>query len=266
MNASFNLFLDNKNVVLDGTIVVGGVKRGPLSCTQTVAALKGQQLSSALLKTALPVLLSECTPGPDPPQTTFVIESAAYRQTLSATLFYRYVLANWFSPSSLPPRLQSGAAAFARPISSGVQVFTSDASEAPVSYPIPKLSGLLQAAGEARYSNDMPLLADTLFAAYVTSTCASAKLVSIDASAALEVAGVAAFLSARSIAQAGGVSTSFCVTMQTYFYFSILLTHRHSAHLFRFVWHVPGRRRGVCQRRSWVRFVLRVRQMITDAR
>jgi xanthine dehydrogenase/oxidase len=207
VNASFNIFVDSKNRVTDGTIVVGGIKRGPLSCIQTVAILIGQVLSPLLLQHALPVLQAECTPDQHAAIGSFILESPSYRQSCATTLFYRYVLARWFPPASLPPRIQSATAAFDRPISSGIQVFSSNSAEAPVSYPIPKISGILQTSGEAQYSNDLPILPNTLFAAYSKSTQPSAKLVSIDASEALKLPGVISFLSARSIAEIGGVNS-----------------------------------------------------------
>jgi xanthine dehydrogenase/oxidase len=188
-----------------GTIVFGGIRRGPVSCTRTVAALTGTVLSSQTLAAALPILQAECTPAPDAPPSTFVLESAAYRQSCATTLFYRFALAHWFA--ALPPRLVSAATPYQRPISSGVQVFSSDPSEAPVDQPIPKLAGLIQCAGEARYSNDQPQLPGTLYAAYAVSTEASAALVSIDASEALALPGVVAFVSARSIADIGGTNS-----------------------------------------------------------
>jgi xanthine dehydrogenase/oxidase len=192
-------------VTTAGTIIFGGIRRGPVSCTRTVAALIGTVLSSQTLVAALPILQAECTPAPDAPPTTFVLESAAYRQSCATTLFYRFALAHWFA--LLPPRLVSAATPYQRPVSSGVQVFSSDPSEAPVDQPIPKLAGLIQCAGEAKYSNDQPLLPGTLYAAYAVSTEASAALVSIDASEALALPGVVAFVSARSIADIGGTNS-----------------------------------------------------------
>jgi xanthine dehydrogenase/oxidase len=54
-------------------------------------------------------------------------------------------------------------------------------------------------SGEAKYTGDMPLPADALHAALVTSSVPHGKLVSIDAAAALAMPGVAAFYSAKDV-------------------------------------------------------------------
>eukprot|EP00775_Hariotina_reticulata_P005584 gene5584-5823_t len=52
-----------------------------------------------------------------------------------------------------------------------------------------KDSSLLQVSGEAAYTDDSPLAANALFAAYVTSSRALAKIVSVDWSPAMDVTG-----------------------------------------------------------------------------
>ena len=53
--------------------------------------------------------------------------------------------------------------------------------------------GVLQATGEAMYAEDVPVACSALYAAYVTSSTAAARLVSVDWAAALCVPGVAGF-------------------------------------------------------------------------
>jgi xanthine dehydrogenase/oxidase len=61
------------------------------------------------------------------------------------------------------------------------------------------LSALQQCTGEAKYVDDMPVTQDTLHAAFVLSERAHAKLLSVDASAALALQGVKGFFSAKDI-------------------------------------------------------------------
>ncbi|XP_066202304.1 aldehyde oxidase [Saccopteryx leptura] len=60
----------------------------------------------------------------------------------------------------------------------------------PVGHPIMHLSGIKHATGEAIYCDDMPAMEGELFLAFVTSSRAHAKIVSIDPSEALSLPGV----------------------------------------------------------------------------
>lgn len=61
------------------------------------------------------------------------------------------------------------------------------------------LVACLQVCGEAKYTDDVPLPPNTLHAALVTSSEPHAKLLSVNASAALAMHGVAAFFSAKDV-------------------------------------------------------------------
>ncbi|KAB1279006.1 Aldehyde oxidase 1 [Camelus dromedarius] len=60
----------------------------------------------------------------------------------------------------------------------------------PIGHPIMHLSGIKHATGEAIYCDDMPAVDQELFLAFVTSSRAHAKIVSIDLSEALSLPGV----------------------------------------------------------------------------
>ncbi|KAM8789638.1 aldehyde oxidase [Rhynchonycteris naso] len=60
----------------------------------------------------------------------------------------------------------------------------------PIGHPIMHLSGIKHATGEAIYCDDMPAMEGELFLAFVTSSRAHAKIVSIDPSEALSLPGV----------------------------------------------------------------------------
>lgn len=80
---------------------------------------------------------------------------------------------------------------FIRPISQGEQSFDTDPSEYPVSQPAQKLEGLAQAAGEARYLDDLPNEPGMLFAAFMVTNLANATLSAIDTTAVLQAPGMA---------------------------------------------------------------------------
>lgn len=77
---------------------------------------------------------------------------------------------------AVPTRLQSAAEHYVRPLSSASQTFTPDPKTAPVGQAIPKLEGYQQASGEAKYTDDIPSPAGTVYASYVYSTVASGTL------------------------------------------------------------------------------------------
>lgn len=68
-----------------------------------------------------------------------------------------------------------------------------------VGKPIPHLSSLKQASGEAVYVDDMPRFENELYLALVFSSKAHAKIISIDSTQALEQDGVVDFISAKVI-------------------------------------------------------------------
>ncbi|XP_036174431.1 aldehyde oxidase isoform X1 [Myotis myotis] len=80
----------------------------------------------------------------------------------------------------------------------------------PVGHPIMHLSGIKHATGEAIYCDDMPAMDGELFLAFVTSSRAHAKIVSIDVSEALSLPGVVDVLAEEHLQ---GVN-SFCLLGQ----------------------------------------------------
>eukprot|EP00049_Salpingoeca_infusionum_P018412 m.357132 g.357132 ORF g.357132 m.357132 type:complete len:1353 (+) comp17719_c0_seq1:77-4135(+) len=89
-------------------------------------------------------------------------------------------------------------------VTKSVQTYDSLAPAGPdtvgsVGMSLPHTSGLKQCTGEAQYFDDIPAIHGELHAAYVCSRFAHAKVLSIDASKALEVEGVCDFVSAKDI-------------------------------------------------------------------
>jgi xanthine dehydrogenase/oxidase len=69
-----------------------------------------------------------------------------------------------------------------------------------------KLEANLQVSGEAIYTNDQPLLANSAHAAFVLSTNANATLASIDVTAASAVDGFLDFICAQTMQENGFVN------------------------------------------------------------
>ena len=69
----------------------------------------------------------------------------------------------------------------------------------PVGRPMAHSTAKEQATGEAVYIDDMPLFVNELHAALVLSTKAKAKIVNIDATEALSLAGVREFISEKDV-------------------------------------------------------------------
>ena len=65
--------------------------------------------------------------------------------------------------------------------------------------PVPMVTGLVLATGEATFVDDMPTVSNELFLAPVLSTVAHARLLSVDPSAALALPGVVRFLDFKDV-------------------------------------------------------------------
>ncbi|ETW03581.1 xanthine dehydrogenase, molybdopterin binding subunit, variant [Aphanomyces invadans] len=150
---------------------------------------------------------------------------SAYRTTLSVSFLYKFYLevvealgranpqdALWLS---LDDRERSGAQSYMtvhRPPSSGLQRFgiekgglmtsklepsgSGTAVRAPVGHPLMHRSAYGQVSGEAKYVDDMDDVNHVLHGALVLSTVPHGDIVRIDASKALKMPGVVAFLDA----------------------------------------------------------------------
>lgn len=81
----------------------------------------------------------------------------------------------------------------------GQQEYATVSDRAIVGKGVAHMSALKQVTGEARYVDDMPQLAGELHIAMVMSPHAHARLLSIDASAALEMAGVDSVLTSKDV-------------------------------------------------------------------
>eukprot|EP00455_Lapot_gusevi_P049471 TRINITY_DN701_c0_g2_i7.p1 TRINITY_DN701_c0_g2~~TRINITY_DN701_c0_g2_i7.p1 ORF type:complete len:1205 (-),score=381.89 TRINITY_DN701_c0_g2_i7:387-4001(-) len=131
-----------------------------------------------------------------------------YRRSLCSSFFFKFFslvcvkLARdgYLSSDSISADLVSAQSTFHRPTSFGVQEYqvTRDHNQV-VGKSTVHASAYLQTTGEAKYVDDIPNPSDGLYSALVLSTKPHARLLSLDASAALAVPGVVGFFSAKDV-------------------------------------------------------------------
>ncbi len=177
VNAGFCVQLNDNLQVTGATLVLGGIS--PVACRlpKTEAVLLGQAWLS-VLENALQVLKQEV----DDIICRFASRYAAlpdegftdaYRRDLCLSFFYKFFIevAQWRG-LPIPPQISSAGQRLVRNVSRGTQAYEVYKSEYPVNLPFVKIEAFLQATGEARYTQDIPLPRLALNAAPVQSTIA----------------------------------------------------------------------------------------------
>uniref|UniRef100_A0A4D5RAG3 Xanthine dehydrogenase n=1 Tax=Scolopendra viridis TaxID=118503 RepID=A0A4D5RAG3_SCOVI len=196
VNAAFLMEIDAKKnwtVLSKPSICYGGISAEFTHAVKTEAYLTGKKLGDPnVLKESLTILSGEINPDPER-----LIGKAEYSKQLAINLYYKYLLG--VLPDALAPKIKSGADILHRPVSSGSQTFATNKEDWPVNQPIPKIEAKVQCSGEAEYIMDMPRPANTLYAAFVTSTVPNATLKDMDPSDALKVPGVVRFITAKDV-------------------------------------------------------------------
>ncbi|PRP80730.1 hypothetical protein PROFUN_11470 [Planoprotostelium fungivorum] len=190
VNAAFRVKVEN-SVVSSVSIAYGGVLERTSRASATENYLIGKNMTDpSVVSGAVEVLKREMVPIP----TDNHVEQ--YRASLVLAFFYKFALS--LQPS-LPSSLNSAVDPFVRPVSTGASTFQPHPDNYPIGEPQTKFDAVLQASGEAKYTDDYPVPANTLYAAIVVSTCASGRLDTVDPSPALAHPGVVRFFSAKDI-------------------------------------------------------------------
>lgn len=153
------------------------------TATETILDSTTDLYSNAGLQKAIDSLKKELHPD-------WVLPDASpeYRKNLAIALFYRFVLSTIPLPdSSLNPAVRSAVEPLQRGLSSGFQSFGTVNSEWPLTAPVKKYEGQIQASGEALYANDIQSgdSSQELWAAFVGATEVGHRIVKIDPSEAL---------------------------------------------------------------------------------
>lgn len=194
VNAAFRFELDGDKIT-DAVIAYGGVmeddKPGShaVRATTTEGFLKGKTLDKETVRAAINSLKQELKPVSSP---------RPYRESLVTGFFYKFLT----SLNNIDGERAASATKdlfHDRGVSKGKQSFKYPDDHGPVSKAIMKVTAPLQASGEARYVDDLPVATDALFGALLQAAEGRAKIVSIDAADALKMPGVAAFITAKDI-------------------------------------------------------------------
>lgn len=195
VNAGFLVeFNDAKNKVISARLCYGGIDPNFTHAFQTENLLIGKDLyTNETLQLALKSLKREINPDWILPDT-----SDDFRRNLAVSLFYKFVLST-AQQDKVNRKYRSGAIVAERPISSGKQTFDTYQDKWPLTEPITKVEALVQCSGEAVYTNDFSYFPGELWAAFVPGTKVHARIAQIDATEALKIPGVHAFLSAKDI-------------------------------------------------------------------
>lgn len=193
VNAALRVSLSLSKNVESVNLVFGGMAPMTVSAKNAEAFLAGKKLTSkATLEGVMNALerdfdLKYSVPG----------GMATYRKSLALGFFYRFyhdVLRNLEVGSADVD--EDGIAEIERAISSGRKDHKPSVAyeQNVMGKATPHVSAMKQATGEAQYTDDIPVQQNELFGSLVTSTKAHAKIVKVDATAALEIPGVQDFV------------------------------------------------------------------------
>jgi xanthine dehydrogenase/oxidase len=193
VNAALRVSMSDTNDVTSCNLVFGGMAPLTVSAKNAEAALIGQKFANpATLEAVMSALEKDFNlpfgvPG----------GMATYRKSLAMGFFYRFyhdVLSGMEVKAE--DMDEDVVAEIERAISSGKQD-----GEASVAYQQkilgqarPHVAALKQSTGQAQYTDDIPVQQNELFACMVLSTKAHAKILSVDASEALEIPGVSHYI------------------------------------------------------------------------
>ncbi|KAJ8003641.1 hypothetical protein DPEC_G00150440 [Dallia pectoralis] len=199
------VFREGTNLVEALNIYYGGV--GPklvnarCMCQKLVGRTWGEELlADACLLLEEEVEVSDSIHG----------GKVAYRKTLTTSFFFKFYMQvlqelreRCVDVCDLPLKYLSALKPFKNEVPQGCQSFqlVSDdqSSQDPVGHPMMHQAAFQQATGEAQYYDDIPPIQGELFVFMVTSTRAHARIIDIDPSEALGLAGVVTFLTAADV-------------------------------------------------------------------
>ncbi|XP_049867765.1 xanthine dehydrogenase-like [Pectinophora gossypiella] len=202
VTAAFNVvFEEDKNIVQEAKLCFGGMGLVTICAKKTSYLLYGLHWDENMLNICLQSLTEEL-------QLDFSVPGgmADYRKSLCLSLFYRfYLYVLQTRNDEVPNDIKSGAEEIPLMYPSSSQFFEIKNDNRKkydaVGKPVVHASALKQATGEAIYCDDIPQVAGELFLTLVFSTESHAIIKSIDASKALALPGVVAFLSAVDLAE-----------------------------------------------------------------
>jgi xanthine dehydrogenase/oxidase len=168
----FRLSADGKVEAGEATIIYGGLASMIYRAGQTEKALADKSWNQETLRSALAVLkleVRECSSAL--PEMDEEAIGSAYRRQLAESFFYKFFLHVALAVKSVQvaPGNASAANHPDRPLSSGKQEYSEYPELFPLSKPFIKHAAFVQASGEVKYTQDLPLPVGGLHAAIVKS-------------------------------------------------------------------------------------------------
>ncbi|XP_053327928.1 aldehyde oxidase [Spea bombifrons] len=197
-------FTESTDIIQKIDIFYGGIGSTTIYAKSTSKALIGRHWDEDMLNDAFQQILGDVSLPPSAPG-----GMVKYRKTLTISFFFKFYLqvlqslrkpCHFFTGAS---EYLSAIRNFETEIPKTLQMFQEvdpeQPAQDPIGRPIVHQSGIKQATGEAVYVDDMPPMDQELFIAFVTSSRAHAKIVSIDAEEALEIPGVVDVITAGDV-------------------------------------------------------------------
>ncbi|XP_065075754.1 xanthine dehydrogenase-like [Ochlerotatus camptorhynchus] len=207
VNGVFNItFKLGTDIVEQAHLAFGGMAPTTVLAKKTSLAMVGKKWDSKLVELVNELLVQELPLSPSAPGGMIL-----YRRSLTLGLFFKAYLfisdslsRTVVSHEPVQDRERSGAETFHSMLPKSAQLFekvsSDQATTDPIRRPQVHASAYKQATGEAVFCDDIPKYSDELYLALVTSTKSHAKILSIDATEALEMKGVHRFFSAADLA------------------------------------------------------------------
>jgi len=183
-------------------LAFGGVAAKTIKAPLTEQALTGVTWDQKALSAALEKLQQDVNITADAPG-----GMVEFRRSLAASFLFRFLVSVNNSlaadvpdfTSAFPDDAESADVLYERPAARGLQYFDGVGDSDVVGKPYRHVAADMQVTGEATYVDDIPLPANTLYAAVVPSARPHAKLLSVDTSEALKAEGVEAFFGAKDV-------------------------------------------------------------------
>lgn len=208
------LFREGGDVIEELSILYGGVGSTTISAKNSCQRLIGRPWNEEMLDTACRLVLDEVTLAGSAPG-----GKVEFKRTLIISFLFKFYLEvsrnlKGEDPGHSPSLAGNNESALDdlhlkhhwRTLTHQ-NVDPVQLPQDPIGRPIMHLSGIKHATGEAIYCDDMPAVDRELFLAFVTSSRAHAKIVSIDLSEALSLPGVVDIITADHLQEANTFGT-----------------------------------------------------------
>jgi xanthine dehydrogenase/oxidase len=178
VNAGFRVALNPRRHVTAAALVFGGIAPIAFHAEGLERWLEGRRWDADTLRGAMPLLQADVAAQVEASRERLRDVSdegftEAYRAHLAESFFYQFFvwLAEQVEPGVAAADVRSAGERAIRPATRGTQNIQTYPDEYPVSRPMVKIEGFIQATGEARYTHDLARPGRSLEGALVVSTC-----------------------------------------------------------------------------------------------